>query len=103
MSASGSSSEGERRPLIDETTKARSEGYTISAAVVADEEAPVVPGEGVDTAAEETVKTRSTYAIVRNIFLVLAIVGGLALFVKAFIDADDVEVRWRLILCKPLV
>lgn len=79
LAASGSSSEGERQPLLNKITSARSEGYMarITLMVIADEEAPLVPGEEADAMAEETVKTRLTYTIVCDVFLVLVIVRGL--------------------------
>lgn len=92
MSVSAPNSGGERVPLLDESAKGKSGVYTDNPGVARDEEAPVVLVEDVDAVAEESTETRSTYEIVRNIVLLATIAGGLALFIKAFIDADDVEV-----------
>ena len=86
LSSDVSGSASERAPLL-ETTKGRSyDNGAVEAQVVDEEVIPPVPKDIDDHTSTSKLK------LFLRISLVLAAVGVFAIFVKGFIDADDVEV-----------
>ena len=92
MPAGSSGSDSERQPLLDDASKAKLVAYNDGVISVEEETPAVLIEEVVPAAGRGSDKTKSTFTIVRNVLLALLALGGLALFIKAFIEADDVEV-----------
>jgi len=76
----------ERQPLL--TAEAQNNGQAYTSPDVADGEL------GQAEAVLQPKKTRSKVKIAWYIFLVLLCAFGLAVFIKGWIDADDVDVRF---------